>query len=167
MVTQATTSKFLPAIPPQPQPQPRIEPRVAMAPRPLRAAAGRSLCPRCHDPLVKGFEEPECLRCGYVDYTYTEPARAGRPTNLVSAGARYVVRYVGESKRLIHTLAHVQAVRLRNKAVYEVTCPFCSTTMEQSSLSGKRRDVREERFKCSQGHRVSITQGANFSLGWK
>ena len=163
MVIQAVPSHYQPA----PAPKPAAQPRTSVAPAPIRATRGRSLCPRCHDPLVKGFEEPECLRCGYVDYTHVEQPRSRRSDNLVSAGARYVVRYVGESKGLLHTLAHVQAVRLRNKAVYEVTCPFCSTTMEQSSLSGKRRDVREERFKCSQGHRVSLTQGANFALGWR
>ena len=163
MVTQATPSKFLPAIPPEPA----SEPRTATAPRPIRATGGRSLCPRCTAPLITGFEEPECLGCGYVDYTHVPSARRGRATNLVSAGARFVIRYNGESASLADVLAYVQTVRLRNRAVYEVTCPFCSATMEQSSLSGKRRDVREERFKCSQGHRVSLTQGANFSLGWR
>ena len=146
---------------------PRVEPRPEVVRRPVPVGGGRPQCPRCCDTLVKGFNEPECLKCGYVDYGYVDRTKNARPTNLISAGTRYVLRYVGDSKGLKEKLAYVQAVRLRNRAVYEVCCPFCSTTMEQSSLSGKRRDIREERFKCVHGHRVSLTPGRNSSLGWK
>ena len=167
MVIQATPTTFRPAIPPPPAQPRRVEPRLSTVARPIREQGGNDRCPRCHDTLVRGFEEPECLKCGYVDYRYRDRPRNGRPKNLVSAGATYVLRYAGDSPQLAHTLAYVQAVRLRNRAVYEVTCPFCSNLMEQSSLSGKRRDIREERFKCHQGHRVSLTPGKNRSLGWK
>lgn len=163
MVIQATPTIFRPGTPPVAVTQPRVEPIPGIITRPARKAQ----CPRCCDTLVKGFNEPECLQCGYVDYGYVDRSRSARPTNLVSAGTRYVLRYVGDSQGLMETLAYVQAVRLRNRAVYEVECPFCSCTMEQSSLSGKRRDIREERFKCEQGHRVSLTPGKNHSLGWK
>ena len=167
MVIQATPTTFRPAIPPPLPAQPRIEPRPNSAARPIREQSGYDRCPRCYDTLVRGFQEPECLKCGYVDYGHQERSTNGRPKNLVSAGATYVLRYVGDSPQLAHTLTYVQAVRLRNRAVYEVTCPFCSNLMEQSSLSGKRRDIREERFKCHQGHRVSLTPGKSRSLGWK
>jgi hypothetical protein len=167
MVIQATPTTFLPGTPPPVVVQPRVEPGPEVVRRPVPVAGGRQQCPRCCDTLVKGFNEPECLKCGYVDYGYVDRTKSVRPTNLVSAGTRYVLRYVGDSNGLMETLAYVQAVRLRNRAVYEVCCPFCSTTMEQSSLSGKRRDIREERFKCVQGHRVSLTPGRNSSLGWK
>ena len=165
MVIQAATTTFRPGTPPVVRP--RLEPHPNLVARPVSGTAQRVRCPRCSDTLVKGFNEPECLQCGYVDYGHVDRSENARPTNLVSAGTKYVLRYVGDSDGLTETLAYVQAVRLRNRAVYEVTCPFCSTTMEQSSLSGKRRDIREERFKCAQGHRVSLTPGKKQALGWK
>lgn len=138
-----------------------------MVDRPVRMTGGMVQCPRCSDILVKGFEEPECLRCGYVDYGHLERSRSVRSENLVSSGSTYVLRYVGDSPGLQHTLTYVKAVRLGNRAVYAVTCPFCSVRMEQSYFSGKRRNVNEERFKCLQGHMVSLTPGRDRSLGWK
>lgn len=124
-------------------------------------------CPRCTAQLRINYDEPVCLQCGYVDYQYTPPSPAKRLTNLISAGTSYVVRYVGEFPSLADTLAYVYLKRLRNRAVYGVACPFCSRQMEQSSLSGKRREVREERYKCPEGHRLSLMPGKNGSLGWK
>ena len=82
-------------------------------------------------------------------------------------GTRYILRYVGEFPSLVETLTYVQLRRLRNRAVYVPTCPFCGGGMEQSSLSGKRREVREERFSCELGHRVSLMPDRNGDLGWK
>ena len=61
----------------------------------------------------------------------------------------------------------MQLRRIRNRVVYAVTCPFCQSEMDQSSLSGKRREIREERYKCIQGHRVSLIPRKSGSMGWK
>ena len=103
--------------------------------------------------MVSNYYEPQCLQCGYVDYSYTPPTRIGKK-NLISSSTRYVFRYIGEAPLLSETLAHVQLRRLRNRIVFGVTCPFCDVPdveMEQTSLSGKRKEVREERFRCSDG----------------
>ena len=125
------------------------------------------ICPRCDSRLRFNYDEPICLQCGYVNYAYTAPDQIRRKTNLMSAGTRSVLRYVGEASTLSDTLTHVKLVRLRNRVVYGVRCPFCRQAMSQSSLSGKRREAREERYKCSDGHRVSLTPGRNGALGWK
>ena len=127
----------------------------------------RMVCPRCRAKLRINYDEPECLQCGYVDYTYIPVAPKRNKKNLISAGTQYILRYVGEFPSLAETLTHVQLQRLRNRVVYGVICPFCGNSMDQSSLSGKRREVREERYKCEQGHRVSLTPGKDGSLGWK
>ena len=127
------------------------------------------ICPRCDTRLIITYDEPVCLRCGFVNYFYVpiqQPTRT-REQNLISAGTRAVLRYVGEFPSLQNTLTYVRAQRVRNRVAYEVTCPFCGGTMTQSSLSGKRREAREERYKCSEGHRVSLTPGRHDSLGWK
>ncbi len=128
----------------------------------------RMICPRCQAKLRINYDEPECLQCGYVDYSYV-PAPSNKQTkkSIISTGTQHILRYVGEFPSLTETLTHVQLQRLRNRVVYGVDCPFCGNSMDQSSLSGKRREVREERYKCSQGHRVSLTPGKDGSLGWK
>ena len=127
-----------------------------------------SACPRCEASLVSNYYEPHCLQCGYVDYSYTPPSKIGKK-NLMSAGTLYVFRYMGDSPTLSETLAHVQLRRLRNRIVFGVTCPFCDddVEMEQSSLSGKRKEIREERYRCPYGHRVSLIPRKDGNMGWK
>ena len=67
----------------------------------------------------------------------------------------------------METLIHAQLRRIRNRIVYDVTCPFCESEMEQSSLSGKRREIREERYKCPDGHRISLIPNKQNIMGWR
>ena len=122
-------------------------------------------CPRCDSQLRITYHEPECLPCGYVDYEYQ--VKTNGTKSLISSGTRYILRYMGEFSDLSDTLAHVQVQRERNRVVFRVDCPFCDDPMTQTSLSGKRREAREERYKCIQGHRVSLTPCKNGSFGWK
>jgi len=147
--------------------KPKVQPNPIQVSRPIQGNTGSLECPRCQSSLMQSYNEPQCVKCGYVDYGYVPNKNTTRPTNLITTGTRYVIRYTGEHDNLIETLLYVQVVRLRNRAVYEVTCPFCDSIMEQSSLSGKRREIREERYKCIQGHRVSLLPNPKGSLGWK
>jgi hypothetical protein len=133
--------------------------------RTARPDTYRTSCPRCSTRLRIGYFEPECLGCGYVDYKYHAPTQAR--TSLISSGTRYVLRYMGGFPGLADTLTHIRLKRIRNRVVYSVDCPFCGSVMDQTSLSGKRREVREERYKCASGHRVSLTPGKSGGLGWK
>ena len=129
----------------------------------------KNVCPRCDGSVVSNYYEPQCLQCGYVDYTYTPPTRIGSKS-LLSAGTRFVFRYMGDAPKLTETLAHVQLRRLRNRVVFGVTCPLCDSPdveMEQSSLSGKRKEIREERYRCPYGHRVSLIPRKDGGMGWK
>ena len=123
-------------------------------------------CPRCQASLIMTYNEPECIQCGFVDYKYVPPTPISAK-NLMSSATRFVFRYIGDSRNLKETLVEVQLRRIRNRVVYEVTCPFCQSQMNQSSLSGKRREIREERYKCVQGHRVSLIPQKKGSMGWK
>ena len=129
------------------------------------AVADPMTCPRCEARLRIAYFEPECLQCGYVNYEYR--ATNGYKKTIINSGTRYVLRYVGEFTSLAETLAHVKLRRVRNRVVYGVRCPFCGMGMIQTSLSGKRREVREERYKCDEGHRLSLAPGNNGNLGWK
>ena len=115
---------------------------------------------------MRSYYEPECPQCGFVDYQY-RPVN-GTKKSLLSSGTQYVLRYAGEFSTLSDTVAHVKVLRVRNRVEYRVTCPFCELPMTQTSLSGKRREIREERYKCVDGHRVSLAPGFNNGgLGWK
>ena len=126
----------------------------------------RQACPRCEASLIMTYNEPECIQCGFVDYKYVPPTPISAK-NLMSSATRFVFRYIGDSQNLKETLVDVQLQRIRNRVVYEVTCPFCQSQMKQSSLSGKRREIREERYKCIQGHRVSLIPRKGGNMGWK
>ena len=127
----------------------------------------RMICPRCEAQLRISYHEPECLQCGYVDYQYTPAYSNPQKKSIISTATNDILRYVGDSRTLSDTLTYVKLQRERNRVVYRVSCPFCGQGMAQSSLSGKRREIREERYKCTYGHRVSLTPGKNGSLGWK
>lgn len=124
------------------------------------------VCPRCRASLIMTYNEPECIQCGFVDYKYIPPTPISA-NNLMSSATRFIFRYIGDSQNLKETLVDAQLQRIRNRVVYAVTCPFCQSQMEQSSLSGKRREIREERYKCDQGHRVSLIPRKGGTMGWK
>ncbi len=126
-----------------------------------------NLCPRCDTRLVKGYDEPRCLSCGYTDYSYAQNKLNKNKSNLLSAATRYVLRYVGDFPNLAETLTQVKLIRVRNRIIYAVSCPFCTKAMDESALSGKRPDIREQRYKCMDGHRVSLIPSKEGSLGWK
>lgn len=125
------------------------------------------VCPRCESRLLLSYGEPQCMPCGYVDYSYDPPQPTEAETSILSTATRHVLRYVGDFPTLTETLAHVKLRRVRNRVEFGVKCPFCEREMAQSSLSGKRREIREERYRCQDGHRVSLTPGRNGALGWK
>jgi hypothetical protein len=141
-----------------------VSPQV-VSPRPEKESAK---CQRCKSQLVMGYDEPQCLTCGFADYTHSRDIvpRWAR-TSIVSAATRYVARYVGDAMNLADQLTHVRLVRHNNRAIFDVTCPFCEGSMEESSLSGKRPEAREQRFKCGVGHRVSLVPRKNGMLGWR
>ena len=135
--------------------------QAAPAPKPL------THCHRCGSRLVMGYDEPECLSCGWVDYSYTNARASTNGASIISAATKYVLRYYGDFANLGETLVYARAVRIRNRVAYAVNCPFCGQVMEQSSLSGKRPEAREQRYKCSQGHRVSLVPTKRGTLGWR
>ncbi len=146
----------------------QFQPQKEAARRHTGEGAGprlKPVCPKCGDRLFIGYHEPECLQCGWVDYTYQAPVKEQR--SILGTATRYVLRYVGEFQSLVDTLAHVEVVRERSRAVYQVACPFCTKRMTQTSLSGRRREVREQRYECGLGHRVSLTHAKGGFPGWK
>ena len=146
---------------------PRATVELVRDPVPSAVDRDRTHCPRCDTHLSIGYDESVCMVCGYVNHDYVPPSVLSRKQSMISSGTRFVLRYVGDFPSLAEILTHVKLKRLRNRIVYGVRCPFCNGDMEQSSLSGKRREVREERYRCTEGHRVSLTPTPSGALGWK
>lgn len=136
-------------------------------PTPAAAPARRLCCQRCNTRMLMGYDESQCLNCGYADYSFTNLTTPQEKRSIVSTATRFVLRYVGDFPTLGNTLTYVKLIRVRNRVVYAVKCPFCEKSMDQSSLSGKRPEVREQRYKCLDGHRVSLVPGRNGMLGWR
>ena len=144
------------------------QPEVSRGAHQEGSANGRlKNCVRCNSRMLMGYDEPQCLNCGYADYSYSQTPKPDSEKSIVSTATRFVVRYSGDSPAFDETLAHVRVIRIRNRVAFAVKCPFCEKGMDQSSLSGKRPDVREQRYKCSDGHRVSLIPGKNGMLRWK
>ena len=125
----------------------------------------KSTCRRCKARMFVGYYEPECLQCGWVDYNYEQQVET--TDSILSSATKFILRYVGDSNTLSETLTYIKVVRLRNRAVYGVTCPFCNSIMEQTSLSGKLRELREQRYECGTGHRLALCHTKKGELGWK
>ena len=161
MVTEALNS--------QPDFEPQIIDFAQQAAQPERVGkhVPKYLCPRCQTKLIIGYDEPECSTCGYVDYEY-EPRTTTDNKSILSSATKFILRYIGDFENLSNTIANVKVVRVKNRVVYSVECPFCLNPMEQSSLSGKRAEIREQRYKCEKGHRVSLLPNKKHKgLGWK
>ncbi|MQG39836.1 MAG: hypothetical protein FI718_07645 [SAR202 cluster bacterium] len=153
--------------------QPDFEPQVIdfaqqpTHPERIGKHVPKHLCPRCQTKLIIGYDEPECSTCGYVDYEY-EPRANNDNKSILSSATKFILRYIGEFENLSNTTANVKVIRVKNRVVYSVECPFCLNPMEQSSLSGKRAEIREQRYKCEKGHRVSLLPNKKHKgLGWK
>ncbi len=141
--------------------------QVPAQPEVIAPTRSRMECPRCEAPLRITYEEPECLQCGYVDYRYTAPAVGASKKSIMSSATRYIIRYVGTFPALTDLIAHVHVERVRNFVVHGVKCPFCNQQMIRSSVSGNRKGVREGRYRCDEGHRLSLTPDKGGGLGWK
>ncbi len=130
-------------------------------------ARHKGSCPRCGARLWMSYEEPECVQCGYVDYSYDARAASDRKKGVISTGTEFVVRYVGDFASMANMVLRVKLMRNGNRLVYGMRCPFCGDAMRLSSLGVKRWELREERYKCGQGHRLLLSPDKDGSLGWK
>ena len=40
-------------------------------PRRTKSHDGKMVCPKCSSFMTMGYDEPECISCGYADYSFT------------------------------------------------------------------------------------------------
>ena len=125
-------------------------------------------CPRCTARLFENYDELLCVRCGYTDYSRPAHRSTTGTRNALNAATIWIVRYVGDSPNLGNTLTQVRTERSGYCIAYKVTCPYCNSTMSQSSRRSSRRiEKREERHRCDYGHIITLRWDEEGDLGWK
>ena len=78
---------------------------------------GKLLCPKCSSIIVRTYYEPQCLQCGYVDYSTPLEKIESPGSTVVGSATRYMVRYKGHSENFKEKLAHVKVVREKNRII--------------------------------------------------
>jgi len=147
-----------------------VAPTIVTVPVPApEPKAPKTHCPRGHGQLYSQYDDLVCVHCGFREYLTPKVTERKNGHNLVSAGTLYVIRYCGDAATLQNTLLKIKAIKIRNRVGFLVKCPFCNANriMEQASLSGKGRKAREERYRCMDGHRVSLLPARAGAWGWK
>jgi hypothetical protein len=125
-------------------------------------------CPRCTARLFENYDEMLCVRCGCVDYNVPSPRNSSGTKNALNAAILWIVRYVGDSPLMKNDLLQVRTERSGYCIAYKVTCPYCNSTMSQSSRrSSKRIEKREERHRCNLGHIITLRWDEEGDLGWR
>ena len=125
----------------------------------------RLVCPRCESDMVVVYDELDCMICGYVDYSWTPAVQARRVVR--GDSARFRLPYVGEFQSMQGNFISVRLDRTTTKQPWEVNCPFCGERMEQTSLTCSGKGAREERYICTQSHRVSLMRDRDGGTGWR
>ena len=128
------------------------------------ATAAADACPRCNSLTLRRYDETTCPACGWVKYETEERVSEATPVTRIT---ERVIRYKGEFAAMRDTRVRVRIARRKTKLVSYPFCPFCGAEMRESSLSGKRRDIREERYACPLGHRISLVPTRNGGQIWR
>ena len=153
----------------EPQPLTALTPLLAPVPAPVHdspAVLPLRACPRCgSSALLTNYDETTCVNCGYVEYlappdmdiAADDPAAMRGPAFRATT---YVARYGGpfseQKHRLVYVTTYAYPDMKKHDAQLRVKCPWDSLEMERSSLSGKRKRHNETRFRCPDGHRLSL-----------
>ena len=183
MTTELLLADPLIGFNPNPNPDQELPPLTPLpTPNITPAALPARACPRCSSaPLLSNFDETKCVHCGYVEYALTDgheqtaaESNADESIDIASQPFRattYAVRYAGafeqQKGKIVFVTAYAEPNQKKRDALLRVQCPFCMDSdsdsdsdspamMSPASLSGKRRRMNEQRYRCDLGHRLSL-----------
>ncbi len=147
--------------------------RLPVTPKEERVDRDEALthCPRCGEILRTAWQEPDCLICGFVDYSAPLREHVIARGVILNTG-HLLARYVGEGDAYKETLLRVKFGLKSDEGkskerLYPLHCPMCGgRRVDPASLSGRRKEHFEERFVCAEGHRFSLVPKGEF-CGWK
>ena len=58
-------------------------------PRRTKSHDGKMVCPKCSSFMTMGYDEPECISCGYADYAFTG-IRKRLNKRLISSATKHI-----------------------------------------------------------------------------
>lgn len=127
-----------------------------------------SVCLRCATRLEFTYDEPQCPSCGFVDYACTRDiGPSSKRRSILSLGISYVLRYISEFGNLSDLLVQMRVIGRSRGHAYVVSCPFCDRSIVDSSPTCLRTGRREQRFTCSDRHRISLVHDGAGVMGWE
>ena len=129
--------------------------------------AGLGACPRDGTRLrVQADGYPNCIHCGYEDYTYALPKR--RRDN--AAGLMAQIRYIGFAAHLMELTITVRAKRHQQSTSGIVTvpsCPWDAKDMKAVPRNGFGKEKDERTYRCGRRHKIILLSSANGDWrGW-
>ena len=122
-------------------------------------------CPRCGGTLYEGSYEPECLQCGWADYSHA--ASKAKVTELTG---QFLLRFVGEEPRWKETVIKAQVYRNGVYIKTRLWCPYpdCQLPMERGPIQGGTERQRLQTYWCEGGHDVKVVLDRNReATGWR
>lgn len=131
--------------------------------------SSRMVCPRCQGKLRIDYDEPACLRCGYVDYSYV-PTKQVDEQSVLSSATKMRVRYGGDERHLRKTLCLVNKRKRSPGSTIgsladEAVCPFDGLVMRQIQEAAKR-NRGYSRHQCDNNHVIALVPIGDGNLVW-
>ena len=126
------------------------------------------VCPRDGARLrTQANEYPNCIHCGYEDYTYTLPKRrrhGGLMNGLVAQ-----LRYIGFAATLMGQTITVRAERdLSQLGIATIpSCPWDAKDMKAVPKNAYGKNKGERTYRCGRRHKIILLSSANGDWrGW-
>lgn len=133
-------------------------------------------CPRCCDGALSfDGEEWICIHCGNEDYFRARPSLESFRSRLSFDHApEQTASYAHDG-----TYQRMRQVTVRYKTVIKFVaggntkrtilawCPFCGGAMDQTAPTPRMRNAGESRFRCGEGHRISLFAMQNGDMVWR
>lgn len=137
-----------------------------------------STCPRCNKRMVTVDEFPNCVSCGYVDYS-AKSTILGISSSNVFRGNIHLIRYKGSIEKFKNISLKIE-ISYSDRGGHETicenlrviaVCPFCDKQMCVSRRKKKNSIVIQKKFNktifyhlaCINRHTVWLSMDANAS----
>lgn len=132
-------------------------------------------CPRCNRKMLTIDEFPNCINCGFVDYT-VESSIERRESNSLFKGNTHLIKYDGVIPSFNNISLKIEinyGVRGAEETICDSTkvtpfCPFCTNPMHverkgrhHAVLTKKLDRILFYHFECKQRHVVWLSMEEN------
>lgn len=114
------------------------------------------ICAKCGNARLSFTDRGEsrefaCAICGWTAYEDLP-----RPVRVFAVRVRYAGLYPEMRGRVVDVAYRKRSGFGATKLLEIPSCPFCGKDMTQQSMSGKRKNWSERRFRCASQHFISL-----------